>query len=146
MDKFTTTLRGYDKDEVNAFIDKIITQVEDMVNQLEDKNKKISAYKANEKTYKEVIEGMSAEIDKLNKSQSFTKELEADDALERAKIDSKMLLDNATMKSRKIISDAEEQADIILKECLLEAKKLEMQINVLKQEIELLKQKKETLY
>lgn len=146
MDKFTTTLRGYDKDEVNAFIDKIITQVEDMVNQLEEKNKKISAYKANEKTYKEVIEGMSAEIDKLNKSQSFTKELEADDALERAKIDSKMLLDNATMKSRKIISDAEEQADIILKECLLEAKKLEMQINVLKQEIELLKQKKETLY
>ena len=117
-----------------------------MVNQLEEKNKKISAYKANEKTYKEVIEGMSAEIDKLNKSQSFTKELEADDALERAKIDSKMLLDNATMKSRKIISDAEEQADIILKECLLEAKKLEMQINVLKQEIELLKQKKETLY
>lgn len=146
MDKFTTTLRGYDKDEVNAFIDKIITQVEDMVNQLEEKNKKISAYKANEKTYKEVIEGMSAEIDKLNKSQSFTKEIEADDALERAKIDSKMLLDNATMKSRKIISDAEEQADIILKECLLEAKKLEMQINVLKQEIELLKQKKETLY
>ena len=113
MDKFTTTLRGYDKDEVNAFIDKIITQVEDMVNQLEEKNKKISAYKANEKTYKEVIEGMSAEIDKLNKSQSFTKEIEADDALERAKIDSKMLLDNATMKSRKIISDAEEQADII---------------------------------
>ena len=146
MDKFTTTLRGYDKDEVNAFIDKIITQVEDMVNQLEEKNKKISAYKANEKTYKEVIEGMSNEIDKLNKGQSFTKELGADDTLERAKIDSKMLLDNATMKSRKIISDAEEQADIILKECLLEAKKLEMQINVLKQEIELLKQKKETLY
>jgi len=149
MDKFTTTLRGYDKDEVNAFIDKIITQVEDMVNQLEEKNKKISAYKANEKTYKEVIEGMSSEIDKLSKGQSFTKELDADDALERAKIDSKMLLDNATIKSRKIISDAEEQADIILKECLLEAKKLEMQINVLKQEIqeiELLKQKKETLY
>ena len=146
MDKFTTTLRGYDKDEVNAFIDKIITQVEDMVNQLEDKNKKISAYKANEKTYKEVIEGMSAEIDKLNKNQSFTKELDADVALERSKIVSKILLDNATMKSRKIISDAEEQADIILKECLLEAKKLEMQINVLKQEIELLKQKKETLY
>ena len=146
MDKFTTTLRGYDKEEVNAFIDRIITQVEDMVNQLEEKNEKISAYKSNEAKYKEVIEGMSAEIDKLSRSQSFTKELGSDDALERAKIDSKMIVDNATLKSRKIISDAEEQADIILKECLLEAKKLEMQINVLKQEIDLLKQKKETLY
>ena len=146
MDKFTTTLRGYDKEEVNAFIDRIITQVEDMVNQLEEKNEKISAYKSNEAKYKEVIEGMSAEIDKLSRSQSFTKELGSDDALERAKIDSKMIVDNATLKSRKIISEAEEQADIILKECLLEAKKLEMQINVLKQEIDLLKQKKETLY
>lgn len=146
MDKFTTTLRGYDKEEVNAFIDKIITQVEDMVNQLEDKNKKISTYKANEQTYKEVIEGMSLEIDKLTKEQSNTKEIVADDALERAKIDSKMMIDNATIKSRKIISDAEEQADIILKECLLEAKKLEMQINILKQDINKIKQMKETLY
>lgn len=146
MDKFTTTLRGYDKEEVNAFIDKIITQVEDMVNQLEDKNKKISTYKANEQTYKEVIEGMSLEIDKLIKEQSNTKEIVADDALERAKIDSKMMIDNATIKSRKIISDAEEQADIILKECLLEAKKLEMQINILKQDINKIKQMKETLY
>ena len=143
MDKFTTTLRGYDKEEVNAFIDKIIYQVEDMVNQIEDKDKKISAYKANEKKYKEVIEGMSLELDKL---QSSTKEIVADDALERAKIDSKMLIDNANMKSRKIITDAEEQADIILKECLLEAKKLEMQINILKQDIDRLKQMKETLY
>ena len=146
MDKFTTTLRGYDKEEVNAFIDKIITQVEDMVNQLEDKNKKISTYKANEQTYKEVIEGMSLEIDKLTKEQSNTKEIVADDTLERAKIDSKMMIDNATIKSRKIISDAEEQADIILKECLLEAKKLEMQINILKQDINKIKQMKETLY
>ena len=48
MDKFTTTLRGYDKDEVNAFIDKIIYQVEDMVNQIEDKDEKISAYKSSD--------------------------------------------------------------------------------------------------
>ena len=143
MDKFTTTLRGYDKDEVNAFIDKIIYQVEDMVNQIEDKDEKISAYKAKEKTYKDLIESMTVKLEKL---QNNTKEIISDDTMERAKIDSKMLIDNANMKSRKIISDAEEQADIILKECLLEAKKLEMQINILKQDIDRLKQMKETLY
>ena len=30
MDKFTRTLRGYDPDEVNAFLDKVIVQVEKM--------------------------------------------------------------------------------------------------------------------
>lgn len=143
MDKFTTTLRGYDKDEVNAFIDKIIYQVEDMVNQIEDKDEKISAYKAKEQTYKDLIESMTMKLERL---QNNTKEIITDDTMERAKIDSKMLIDNANMKSRKIISDAEEQADIILKECLLEAKKLEMQINILKQDIDRLKQMKETLY
>ena len=146
MDKFSSTLRGYDKEEVNAFIDKIINQVEDMVKQLEEKNNKISAYKEAEATYKKLIEGMSEEIARLKKEKSNSREVVADDRLERAMIDSKVMVDNANMKSRKIISDAEDQADIIIKECLLEAKKLEMQINILKQEIEILKQKKETLY
>ncbi len=146
MDKFSSTLRGYDKEEVNAFIDNIINQVEDMVKQLEEKNKKISAYKEAEATYKKLIEGMSEEIDRLKKEKNNSREVVADDRLERAMIDSKVMIDNATLKSRKIISDAEDQADIIIKECLLETKKLEMQINILKQEIDILKQKKETLY
>lgn len=41
MEKFSRTLRGYDPDEVNAFIDKIIEQVEAMVNEIKDKNSEL---------------------------------------------------------------------------------------------------------
>ena len=42
MEKFTRTLRGYDPDEVNHFIDQVISQVEIMVNDIKSKNKKIA--------------------------------------------------------------------------------------------------------
>ena len=34
MEKFNRTLRGYDPDEVNSFLDKVIGQVEGMVSQI----------------------------------------------------------------------------------------------------------------
>ena len=37
MEKFTRTLRGYDPDEVNAFIDQVISQVELMVKDIKVK-------------------------------------------------------------------------------------------------------------
>ena len=42
MEKFNRTLRGYDPEEVNAFLDKIINQVEAMVNEMKEKDIKIS--------------------------------------------------------------------------------------------------------
>ena len=39
MEKFNRTLRGYDPEEVNAFLDKVIGQVEQMVNEIRDKDK-----------------------------------------------------------------------------------------------------------
>ena len=38
MEKFTKTLRGYDPNEVNAFIDQIINHVEKMVSDIKFKN------------------------------------------------------------------------------------------------------------
>ena len=40
MEKFNRTLRGYDPEEVNAFLDKIITQVESMISEMNQKDKK----------------------------------------------------------------------------------------------------------
>ena len=41
MEKFNRTLRGYDPEEVNAFLDKIINQVEAMVNEMKEKDIKM---------------------------------------------------------------------------------------------------------
>ena len=42
MEKFNRTLRGYDPEEVNSFLDKVIAQVEDMVSEIKIKDEKIS--------------------------------------------------------------------------------------------------------
>ena len=146
MDKFSSALRGYDKDEVNKFIDDIIAKVEGMVEEISSKDKKIVAYKKAVAKQKRVIKELTEKIEKLEEEKNNTKEFITDDTYERAKIDSKMILDSAKVKSNKIIEEAKDNADLIIKECLMEAKKSEMRLNTLKQEIERLKQMKETLY
>ena len=41
MEKFNRALRGYDPEEVNAFLDQVITQVEKMIAEGKEKDKKI---------------------------------------------------------------------------------------------------------
>ena len=38
MEKFNRTLRGYDPDEVNSFLDKVIKRVEQMVSEIDKKD------------------------------------------------------------------------------------------------------------
>ena len=146
MDKFNSALRGYDKNEVNDFIDKIISRVESMVDEISLKDNEISQYKKALKEKENIIKELSSKVDSLEEKEFKTREFVIDDTLKRSKIEAKKLLDEAKIKSKKIIEDAEEQADLIINECLMEASKSEMRINNLKDEIEKLKQKKETLY
>ena len=146
MDKFNSALRGYDKTEVNDFIDKIISRVENMVSEISEKDKLIEDYRSKLVEKEEMIRKLSSKIKKFEEEESLTREFVFDDISERSKIEAKQLLDDAKIKSRKIIEDAEDQADLIINECLMEASKNEMRINNLKDEIERLKQKKEMLY
>ena len=41
MEKFNRALRGYDPEEVNAFLDQVITQVEKMIAEGREKDEKI---------------------------------------------------------------------------------------------------------
>ena len=38
MEKFNRTLRGYDPDEVNSFLDKVIKRVEQIVSRIDKKD------------------------------------------------------------------------------------------------------------
>ena len=112
MEKFTTTLRGYDKEEVNEFIDKIIARIESMVTEIDELEKY---------------------VEKL-KNQSMNDMEISQDIIKKAKDE-----------SEKIIKDANLNADIIINECLMKAKKYEIKVNKYKNDLKLLKQKKETL-
>lgn len=143
MDKFNSALRGYDKDEVNSFIDDIITRVETMVEEIAEKDKQINEYKKllQEKDY--LISEMSKKIE--NSGEDLTKVFTFEDMNQKDEVDSKKLVDEARIKSKKIIETAEQEADLIINECLMQAKKSEMRLNNLEYEIAVLKQKKETL-
>lgn len=156
MDKFSTALRGYDKNEVNTFIDDIINRVESMVSEIETKDEKITKYKKLTRKHKSVIKKLSVQIAEQNEEiDVLHKQLEAYDTssnqtpsfeYEHTKVEAKKVLDEAYEKARKIVEEAEDNADIIINECLMNAKKSEMELNNLRLEIEKLKQKKETLY
>lgn len=146
MDKFNSALRGYDKTEVNDFIDNIINRVEIMVNEISDKEEQIEKYKSKISDLEKLVSKLEKTIEKFEEKESATREFVLDDTLERGKIESKKLMDDAKIKARNIVEKAEEQADIIIKECLMEASKHEIRLNNLKDEINKLKQKKETIY
>lgn len=146
MDKFNSALRGYDKTEVNDFIDNIIARVEVMVKEISDKEEQLEKYKSKISNLENLVGELQRQIDKFEEQQSATREFVLDDTLERSKIESKKIMDDARLKARNIIEKAEEQADVIINECLMEASKNEMRLNNLKNEIDRLKQKKETIY
>lgn len=146
MDKFNSALRGYDKTEVNDFIDKIINRVEIMVNEISDKEEQIEKYKNKISELEKLVSELEKTVEKLEEKEFATREFVMDDTLERGKIESKKIMDDAKIKARNIVEKAEEQANVIIKECLMEASKHEMRLNNLKDEIEKLKQKKETVY
>ena len=41
MEKFSTSFSGYKKEEVNKFIDDVIKEVENMINNMKSKDRKI---------------------------------------------------------------------------------------------------------
>ena len=127
MDKFNTVHNGYDKKEVNKFIDDIITRVEEMVNEIALKDQAIKSYQEAIKKNESLVKEMSEQLHKLS-------------------VDEKNVISNAEKESIKIINDAKMQADLIISECLMEAKKSEIKLNYLNSEIERLKQMKETIY
>ena len=45
MEKFSTSLRGYNKEEVNKFVDDCIVKVDNMLNQLKQKDLEIETLK-----------------------------------------------------------------------------------------------------
>jgi DivIVA domain-containing protein len=146
MDKFNSALRGYDKTEVNDFIDNIINRVEIMVNEISDKEEQIEKYKSRISDLEKLVSELEKTVERFEEKESATREFVLDDTLERSKIESKKIMDDAKLKARNIVEKAEEQADVIMKECLMEASRHEIRLNNLKDEIDKLKQKKETVY
>lgn len=132
MEKFTRALRGYDPGEVNAFIDKIISQVETMVSEMKEKDEKI-----------ERLESMEAEYTVLKNKQQQWNNME--ETLKRAILmaekTSEQIKLNAHQERETIITDAKRNASRIVNEALLKAETIEKEADSLKRNVVLFKKR-----
>ena len=116
MEKFSTALRGYRKEEVNKFVDDVIKQVEEMLSDLKKKDLEIAEFKNSLEKYKNLE-------DTLNR------------AIYLAEDTSSQMKKQARDESESIINDAKKNASRIVNEALMQAEKTQMENLALKRNI-----------
>lgn len=132
MEKFTRTLRGYDPDEVNAFIDQVIGQVEIMVNDIKSKNKKIAELKDLEEENNRLKEKL-AQYERMEGTLNR--------AIVMAEKTSEQIKLTAHQESESILNDAKRNANRIVNDALLRAEKTEMEANMLRRNVTIFKRR-----
>ena len=132
MEKFNRTLRGYDPEEVNAFLDKIINQVEAMVNDMREKDKKIVELQslANENR---ILKEKISQYERLESSLNNT--------IIMAQKTSEQVKMAAHQESQTLIEDAKNNANRIVNEALIRAEKTEEEAALLRRNIKIFKKR-----
>ena len=129
MEKFTKTLRGYDPNEVNAFIDQIIKHVEHMVNDIKVKNTQISNLEEENEKLKHKLEQYERMEATLNR------------AIIMAERTSEQIKLTAHQESETILNDAKRNANRIVNDALLRAEKTEMEADMLRRNVTIFKRR-----
>lgn len=137
MEKFNRTLRGYDPDEVNAFLDQVIGQVERMISDIKDKNARIAELES-------VNQENTSLHEKLNQYERMEETLSK--AIVMAQKTSDQMRASALQESEIIVENAKGNANRIVNEALLKAEKTEDEAHMLRRNINIFKRRlKETI-
>ena len=123
MEKFSRVLRGYDPDEVNSFLDKVIAKVEAMVKEIDEKEKQIASYKVLEEENKKLN-------DKIAQFSRMEENLKR--AILMAEKTSEQIKLTAYQERDIIVSDAKKNANRIVNEALLKAEEIEKETDNLR--------------
>ena len=102
MEKFSTSFSGYKKEEVNKYIDDVIKEVENMINNMKSKDLEIEKLKSELEHYK-------------NLESTFNR------ALLLAEDSGQQIRNTARNESQHIIEDARRNADRIINNALIQA-------------------------
>ena len=127
------TLRGYDPEEVNKFLDKVIVQVEEMIKNGKEKDAKLTALVKENNRLQEKIE----QYERMQESLKET--------LVMAQRTSEQVKLSAHQESEMIINDAKKNANRIVNEALLKAEKTEDEAIMLRRNIKIFKKRLRTL-
>ena len=126
MEKFSRVLRGYDPDEVNSFLDKVIAKVEAMVKEIDDKDKQIASYKSLEEENKKLNE----KVAQFSRMEENLKR-----AILMAEKTSEQIKLTAYQERDIIVSDAKKNANRIVNEALLKAEEIKKETDNLRRNL-----------
>lgn len=129
MEKFNRALRGYDPDEVNEFLDKIINQVEDMVNENNKCLEKLELLEQENDMLKEKLEHFENIEGTLNR------------AIMMAQKTTDQMKVNAHKEADLLLDEAKKNANRIVNEALIRAEKTENEANHLTKNIYVFKRR-----
>lgn len=111
MEKFRTSIRGYNKEDVNSFVNEVINAYEDIlkklrlsVNEMEHLNKELARYKSLEKSLNDAIivageASATAQKAAINEGKMI---------VEEAKKNASKIVNNSLMKAQNIEKEAED--------------------------------------
>ena len=122
MEKFSTSKDGYNKVEVNKFVNEVVTEYESMLTKLKQKDKEINELSKSLEKYNNLELALNKTILMAEESANQMKKLAKDEA------------DN-------LINDAKKNASRIVNEALMQAEKTELESVRLKRNIIMFKKK-----
>ena len=139
MEKFNITERGYNPEEVNAFLDQLIGKFESMVKEIAEKNEIISVLK------KERIERIknqnNSSLEQENKKlkEKLDSYIKLEDTLNRAILMAQKTADqmrlSANEQAEAIINESKNNANRIINEALLKAEKTRYEADMLRRNL-----------
>lgn len=132
MEKFNRTLRGYDPLEVNGFLDQIIRQVEEMVEEIKIKDSRIAE-----------LENRTTDSSALREKVEHYERMEGtlNRAILMAQKTSDQMRSNALQESSIIVEDAKKNASRIINEALMRAEKIELDALRMKRNVNIFKRR-----
>lgn len=110
MKKFTTAINGYDKTEVNNFVLEVTNEYESMLNNLKERDLKISRLEEQLKYFQNLESTLNRAVlvaeDSSTQMKKFARE-EAKNIIDDAKKNASYIVNDALMKASKIDADAD---------------------------------------
>lgn len=110
MNKFNNSLMGYDKAEVNAFVNEVTEQFENMLNKLKKKDADIEALKKELAKYENLESTLNKTIlaaEEVSNNMRSVARSESKSILDEARKNASRILNDALMKAEKAQNDAE---------------------------------------
>lgn len=122
MEKFHYEANGYNRSEVNAFIERVIRETEGIINKCQEQKNEIKDLKDKLESYKTLEDSINKSIVNAEKTSDNIKRL----AREEANV---------------IVSDAKNNASRIVNDALIRSERIEQQADVLERNIKIFKRK-----